>query len=201
MAVCWSGCTNFNVSGYQLITLGKKLSAHSSLAIYLSDSFSYLIKSVHDDSQLWDGMFVEVSGESLCDRIIIGNIYRPPRSNNNNKTIKQFCEELSPIISNISKNSCHIIIAGDFNIGLLQINERSKFQKYFDLSVTHGLFPNITVPTICCRSSSSLIDQMFSFVFIFPIYQCLIFWKNQDICQNLSRLIVQTRLPLKPSTA
>ena len=106
-------------------------------------------------------MFIEVSGESLCDKIIIGNIYRPPRSNNNNKTIKQFCEELTPVISNISKNSCHIIITGDFNIDLLQINERSEFQKYFDLFVTHGLFPNITVPTRCCRSSSSLIDQMF----------------------------------------
>ena len=106
-------------------------------------------------------MFIEVSGESLCDKIIIGNIYRPPRSNNNNKTIKQFCEELTPVISNISKNSCHIIITGDFNIDLLQINARSEFQKYFDLFVTHGLFPNITVPTRCCRSSSSLIDQMF----------------------------------------
>ena len=139
----------------------KKCSAHSGLAIYLSDSFSYLIKSVHDDSELWDGMFIEVSGESLCDKIIIGNIYRPPLSNNNNKTIKQFCEELTPVISNISKNSCHIIITGDFNIDLLQIKERSEFQKYFDLFVTHGLFPNITVPTRCCRSSSSLIDQMF----------------------------------------
>ena len=151
----------FNIPCYQLITLGKKCSAHSGLAIYLSDSFSYLIKSVHDDSELWDGMFIEVSGESLCDKIIIGNIYRPPRSNNNNKTIKQFCEELTPVISNISKNSCHIIITGDFNIDLLQINERSEFQKYFDLFITHGLFPNITVPTRCCRSSSSLIDQMF----------------------------------------
>ena len=42
----------FNIPGYQLITLGKKCSTHSGLAIYLSDSFSYLIKSVHDDSEL-----------------------------------------------------------------------------------------------------------------------------------------------------
>ena len=151
----------FSIAGYQLIHLGKKCSSHSGLAIFLSDSFSYLIKSVHDDSALWDGLFIEVSGELLCDKIIIGNIYRPPRLNNNNKTIKEFCEELTPVISDISKNNCHIIIAGDFNIDLLQINERSEFQKYFDLFVTHGLFPNITVPTRCCKSSSSLIDQMF----------------------------------------
>ena len=63
----------FNIPGYHLINLGKKCSAHSGLAIYLSDSFSYLIKSVHEDSELWDGLFIEVSGESLCEKIIIVN--------------------------------------------------------------------------------------------------------------------------------
>ena len=207
----------FNIPGYHLINLGKKCSAHSGLAIYLSDSFSYLIKSVHEDSELWDGLFIEVSGESFCEKIIIVNIYRPPRSNNNNKTIKQFCEELTPVISDISKNSCHIIITGDFNIDLLQINERSEFQKYFDLFVTHGLFPNITVPTRCCKSSCPVIDQMFcklketSFIFLcdqdlhirsFSLYISLwYFEKKQNIHQHLSKLIVQTRLPLRLFTA
>ena len=131
----------FSIPGYQLIHLvKKKCSSHSGLAIFLSDSFSYLIKSVHDDSALLDWLFIEVNGELLRDKIIIGNIYRPPRLNNNIKTIKELCEELTPIISDISKNSCHIIIAGDFNIDLLQINERSEFQKYFDQFVTHGIF-------------------------------------------------------------
>ena len=98
---------------------------------------------------------------TLRKKIIIGDIYRPLRSNNNYKTIKQFCQELTPVISDISKNSCHFIITWDFNIDLLPINELSEFQKYCDLSVTHGLFPNITVPTRFCKSSCSLIDQMF----------------------------------------
>ena len=76
------GASIFNIPGYHLINLSKKCCAHFGLAIYLSDSFSYLIKSVHEDSKLWDGLFIEVSGESLCEKIIIGNIYRPPRSNN-----------------------------------------------------------------------------------------------------------------------
>ena len=65
---------------------------------------------------------------------------RPPRHNNSNETIKQFCQELAPIISKVSKSSSHVIITGDFNIDLLQINERSEYQKYFDLFVTHGFF-------------------------------------------------------------
>ena len=46
---------------------------------------------------------------------------------------QQVCQELAPIVSNVAKSSSHVIIAGDFNI---HINERSEFQKYFDLFVT-----------------------------------------------------------------
>ena len=151
----------FNIPGYQLISQGHSCSNHSGLIIFLADSYSYLIKSIHRGSQLWDALFIEGTGESLRDKIVIGNLYRPPRFNNNNETIKQFCQELAPIISSISKSSSHVIIAGDFNIDLLHINKRSEFQKYFDLFVTHGFFPKITVPTRCSQSSSSLIDQMF----------------------------------------
>ena len=63
-------------------------------------------------------------------------------------------------------------------IDLLQINERSEYQKYFDLFVTHGFFPKITVPTRCCQSSSSLFDQMFC--------------KLKDPKQHLSSCVVES---------
>ena len=131
----------FNIPGYQLISHGHSCSTHSGHIIFLADSYSYLIKSIHRGSQLWDGLFIEFTGESLRDKIVIENLYRPPRFNNNNETIKQFCLELAPIISSIPKSSSHAIIAGDFKIDLLHINERSEFQTYFDLFVTHGFFP------------------------------------------------------------
>ena len=46
----------------------------------------------------------------------------------------------------LSSNS-NCIIAGDTNINLLKINERTKFQEYFDIFTTNGLFPKITLPT------------------------------------------------------
>ena len=148
----------FNIPGYHLIHRGKSRSNHSGLIIYLSDEFSYNVKDTLPGSQLWDGLFIDVYGESLCGNLTIGNIYRPPRHNNNNNTVRQFCSELQPVISNISKHDSNAIITGDFNIDLLQINERSEFQKYFDLFTTDGLFPCITLPT---RSSESLIDQIY----------------------------------------
>ena len=48
----------------------------------------------------------------------------------------------------------------------------------YDFFVTHGFFPKITVPTRCCKSSSSLIDQMFC--------------KLKDPKQHLSSCVVKS---------
>ena len=61
----------------------------------------------------------------------------------------------------MGKKSANAIVAGDFNIDLLQINERHKYQKYFDVFVTNGLFPLITLPTRVSKHSCTLIDQLF----------------------------------------
>ena len=38
-------------------------------------------------SDLWDGQFIDVHGENLRGKLTIGDIYRPPRFNNNNSTL------------------------------------------------------------------------------------------------------------------
>ena len=41
------------------------------------------------------------------------------------------------------------------------MNEREKYQKYFDLFVTHGLYPQIRLPTWVTKTSATLIDHLF----------------------------------------
>ena len=55
----------FNIPGYQLINQGKSCSSHSGLIIFLSNDYYYSIRSSHNDSKLWDGMFIEVNGVSF----------------------------------------------------------------------------------------------------------------------------------------
>ena len=55
----------FIILRYQLISQGKSCSCHSGLMIFFSNEYSYLITSSHNNSQLWDGICVEVSGKSL----------------------------------------------------------------------------------------------------------------------------------------
>ena len=122
-------------------------------------------------------MFIDIQGGNLDGKLTIGNIYRPPKNNNSNACVKKFLNELSPIISKLCKNNNNTVITGDMSLDLLKIDEREKFQAYFDLFVTHSFFPQIMYPTRISqvqshrsarnkrknytRMTATLIDQMF----------------------------------------
>ena len=54
---------------------------------------------------------------------------------------ERFIEDISPIINTLQKENKYAAIVGDFNINLLQINEREKFEEFFDLMYTNTFFP------------------------------------------------------------
>ena len=116
-------------------------------------------------SDLWEGLFINVQHEHLQHDITLGNIYRPPKKNANNDVIQQFNAEIRPIIDLFGKENKNCIITGDTNINLLKINDRIKFQEYFDIFVSNRLFPKITYPTRFSKSdkrcTGTLIDHLF----------------------------------------
>ena len=75
--------------------------------------------------------------------------------------MQQFISELSPKIDIIQHENTYAAIVGDFNINLLQISEREKFDDFLDLMCTNNFFPKISFPTRFARHSCSLIDQIF----------------------------------------
>ena len=85
---------------------------------------------MYDSSDVWEGLFIELKNN--VDRsVVIGNIYSPPCNIIiNNQT---FIRELTPILSAIEKRNVEVILAGDFNIDLLQVNRKSIFSEFFDL--------------------------------------------------------------------
>jgi len=74
-------------------------------------------------------------------------VYRPPRDNYSNTSIDNFLKPFAEIIISLKRENCTLMIGGDFNINLLHLDAREKFQEYFDLFVTNDLFPEITLPT------------------------------------------------------
>ena len=150
-----------HIPGYKLIHQGSRCTRHGGLVMYLHEQYTYKLRNMYTRSDIWEDLFIDVSGHNLHRPITIGNIYRPPHSNNNNANIETFIEEMSPIINTLQKENKYATIVGDFNINLLQINEREKFDEFFDLMCTNNFFPKITLPTRSSKRSCTLIDQLF----------------------------------------
>ena len=97
----------------------------------------------------------------MLNKITLSNIYRPPRDNNSNSSIKEFLEPFSNIFKKLCNENSTLITGGDFNLNLLKLTEREIFQEYFDLFVSNGSVPQITMPTRFSKKNATLIDQIF----------------------------------------
>ena len=54
-----------------------------------------------------------------------------------------------------------ILITGDFNINLLNVNEGELYSKFFDTMTSLSYYPKITLPTRFSINNGSLIDNIF----------------------------------------
>ena len=129
--------------------------------IYLHKKYKYSIRNINDTSDIWEGLFIDIP-QYNNKNIILGNIYRPPKQNNNNTNIETFINQLSPIIHQFGRSRSNTIIAGDFNIDLLKVNDRPVFSDFFDLFVSNSFKPKVTVPTRLTDTTCTLIDNIFS---------------------------------------
>ncbi len=71
----------------------------------------------------------------------------------------QFIEEFAPIFGNLDKNNKDVILAGDFNVDLLKINEKYIIKEYFDMLTSNSFYLKITVPTRLTNTHGTLIDN------------------------------------------
>ena len=55
-----------------------------------------------------------------------------------------------------------IIMLDNFNINLLKIKEKRSYANFFDMMTSISLLPNITYPTRITRTTTTIIDNIFS---------------------------------------
>ena len=86
---------------------------------------------------------------------VIGNVYRPPNTNND-----EFMSELSNILNNALTDFPNSIfyIMGDFNYDLFSINTNNRCMDFYLLFTSLGFLPTITRPTRVSSSRNTLID-------------------------------------------
>ena len=154
----------FSIPGYQTIAQGRKCGRKGGLIIYLREHYTYEPRDLYKTSVDWEGQFIDITHinkEKLTPKITLANIYRPPRDNYSNASIDKFIKPITDIILVLCKEKSTIISGGDYNIDLLQLASKNKFQEYFDIFVANGLLPQITLPTRFAKKRASLIDQIF----------------------------------------
>ncbi len=149
------------LEGYSCISQGKSVSSHGGLITYISTKYNFNRLDCSPTSEIWEGLFVEISEDSGTSKTVIANIYKPPKENNRNEHIENFISELEPFLAKFSRTNTDTILAGDFNINLLQINERLVFANFLDKLLGHGFYPKITLPTRLGKHSSTIIDNFF----------------------------------------
>ena len=162
---CWLGENDvtsiIQLPDYKLIHQSKICCGHGGLIIYLHNTLSYEPRNIYTRSDTWEGLFIDITSVNLSNKITLGNIYRPPKDNNNNTNIETFINELAPLINIFGKEKTTNIIVGDFNVDLLKIAEREKYANVFDMFCSNSFLPKITFPTRFAKHSCSLIDQIY----------------------------------------
>jgi len=152
--------STYQITNYNLISQSKICSGHGGLAIYLHDDYKYKLKNLYTTSDIWEGQFIEVSGDQINKKIIIGNIYKPPKDNTV-ENINTFIDEIRPIVNTLERFKSDVVLAGDFNLNLLKVPDNNHISDYFETLISSGFIPKITLPTRFTDTSATLIDNIF----------------------------------------
>ena len=167
------------MADYDLIAQGRHCTSKGGLMIYLHNDFQHTPKlALKYDT--WEGQFIYIKKNIHLSRpIILGNVYRRPVELLENYT--QFINEISNHLSNFESGNTDVVIAGDYNINLLKINEKNIISDYFDMLTSYGFFPKITLPTRLTNNNGTLIDN-----FICKLTECTLDTTSGIIIEKVS---------------
>ena len=156
----------YNLANYKLINQFRtKCSDHGGLMTYIHDRFDVsppiqILESVSG----WEYVCVEVSQSiPYPQKFIIANIYRPPCEII--ETFTTFLTEYDLFLNRLSRMKHATYICADFNIDLLKLYTKQHYNMFFDIIISSGFHPKITLPTRITDRSSTLIDNILTNVY------------------------------------
>ena len=148
----------FNIQGYHFFSKPRCNKSGGGVGIYVNASFEcttrldlcYMNESI-------ESIFIECRHPGK-QSIVIGSIYRPP-----NTDVSIFNSDLLSIL-NIIHNGYRnnlVIIAGDFNLNLLNSNSHAATAEFVNNMLSYNFISAINKPTRITEQSATLIDNIF----------------------------------------
>ena len=154
--------THLHINGFKFISQSARISNHGGLGIYIRNGLEYKSINTFQLSEIFEAQFIEILSPGInCKKITLGNIYRPPRNANDN--YDQFLIEFQSYLNALNTKRHPIILAGDYNIDLLQISTKPAFMEIYQMITASSFIPKVTFPTRynLNGNSCSLLDNFF----------------------------------------
>lgn len=126
----------FNLPGYRAKYHHRPADRHGGAAIFISDTISYSrCSDISISTTLCESVWLELGTCFLPSgkNTIVASIYRSPSS-----SYSDFCNELDCIISSLNAENKNIIILGNINIDITDINDGS-CSEYTRCILGHGI--------------------------------------------------------------
>lgn len=154
------GYSHIDIPGYSCISRPYSSTRKGGLATYVAECLNVEVMSCPAySSDIWEILMVSVHGDvTNGKKIIIGNLYRPPKDLADTKT--RFIEEYDIVVSSLDKHE-QIYICGDSNIDLLKYESQPRVRDFFLANHSHCLYPKLHKPTRITDISQTLIDNVF----------------------------------------
>ena len=146
----------YSLSHHNLIFNNRVAKRGGGVAMYVPDHFTFnVLDDINLMNQGMESVFIEIILEKRKN-VIVGTVYRPPSSNQN-----EFLVEIQHLLSHPLFQNKHCIIMGDFNIDLLKCNDNHFSHDFLDTLLSFSFVPVILKPTRLSSHSSTLIDNIF----------------------------------------
>ena len=151
----------FKIAGYEGIPQKRIVSSFGGIVTYFRNDLDIEKLNLYKESKLWEGQFFKVTSKQFSFNITLGNIYKACKSYSV-PDMRAFIDEIEPILIPLGRTKTELILAGDFNINLLKCDTLQLYNEFFEMCLSYGLLPNITLPTRITKNTATLIDQIYS---------------------------------------
>ena len=148
----------FNIPGYTFVHRSRTIRKHGGVAMYISNSISFNERPDLEEfiEGEFESIFIEVKAIGLSKKLIVGEIYRPPNTNE-----RQSIANYERVLTKICNSNCDVLIGTDQNFNFMYINNNKNVSDLFDVFYTLGLVPTITRPTRVTHTTATLIDNIY----------------------------------------
>ena len=154
---CNANIDLYRLNNYNLISKGKYVSEHGGLLIYPYD----ILEDIIGHTTGWEQLFLKIRHKDPnSKKYIIGNVYRVP--NEIVGSCNCFTDEFSNLLTYLQILRHPTYVSGDFNLNLLQINNKKHYKDFFEQLISCGFYPKISMPTRFTEHSATIIDNIFT---------------------------------------